>query len=135
VWLTVRGLSFKMTQRPEFRNYVRGYDPCAAFPHSYTVDRIALCIDELQTIERKARIASLKKQFKNKPCIGLQLDMWTDSDTHTAYGCVTMTTVDEPRSRSEDPAADPEQLWVKSEIIDFDVFPNTSKTGENIKKW
>lgn len=119
-----------MTTKPAFRNYVRNYEPRATFPHHYTLDRIAEAVDALQTIARHQRISRLTKEFKGSCCIGLQLDMWTDSTTHTAYGCVTMTWVDEPSGQEEVP-----QLWVRSEILDFNVFPATSKTGEAIKQW
>ena len=77
------------------------------------------------------RIQALKTNFKGLPCIGLQLDMWTDSETHTSFVCVTMTTVCDPR----DGKAPNAQLYLRSEIVDFNVFPQTEKTGENIKAW
>ena len=63
--------------------------------------------------------------------MGLQLDMWTDTITHTAYGCVTMTTIRDPT----DAKADNAQLQLCSEILSFNVFPAVSKTGEAIKAW
>jgi hypothetical protein len=41
-----------------------------------------------------------------------------------------MTIVLEPTSKTTEP-----QLFVQSEILDFNVFPTTEKTGENIKTW
>ena len=63
--------------------------------------------------------------------MGLQLDMWTDTLTHTAYACVTMTTIRDP----SDAKADNAQLQLCSEILSFNVFPAVSKTGEAIKAW
>lgn len=133
VWLRVAGLSFSLSQKPAFRDYVRGYEPRASFPHSNTLNQIAEAIDAIQTQNRRSRIAQLTSSFKGRPCVGLQLDMWTDSNTHTAFGCVIMTWVDEPDEEGKD--GEVPQLWLRNEILDFNVFPETSKTGEAIKNW
>ena len=130
LWLRIAGISQTMVRRPEFRDYVHGYDPRASFPHGITIHRLAEVVAVLQKEERTARISRMTKEFKGGACIGIQLDMWTDSTTHTAYGCVGMTSVVDP-TKDEDGA----QLWVRSELLDFNVFPKTSKTGENIKTW
>ena len=129
VWLRCIGLSHTMTKKPEFRAYVRGYEPRASFPHIYTIDWIAEAIDALQAEARRNRIARLNKEYKGGMCVGVQLDMWTDTTTHTAFACATMTYVDEPRKDEG------QQLWLRSEIIDFGIFPSNSKTGEAIKNW
>ena len=85
LWLRAAGLSQALIQKDEFRDYVRGYDVRASFPDPRTMHRVARSVHELQLAERISRIKILKQQFKGKPCIGLQLDMWTDSDTHTSF--------------------------------------------------
>ena len=82
VWLRCIGLSHTMTKKPEFRAYVRGYEPRASFPHIYTIDWIAEAIDALQAEARRNRIARLNKEYKGGMCVGVQLDMWTDTTTH-----------------------------------------------------
>ena len=62
--------------------------------------------------------------------MGLQIDMWTDTETHTAFACLSMTSVEEPGSEMIDP-----QLLLCAEILAFEVFPFNSKTGANIKAW
>ena len=76
------------------------------------------------------RIARRKVQYKMGMCIGIQLDMWTNTDTHTSYGCISMSEIEEPKAGMIDP-----QLWLSLEILAFSVFPFNSKTGENIKAW
>lgn len=45
--------------------------------------------------------------------------------------CVSMSTVVEPTpSKSNQP-----ELQLRNEILDFNTFPHTEKTGENIKEW
>ena len=80
------------------------------------------------------------------PCIGLQLDMWTDPHTHVAYAGVNAVTVHEPMVTVHEPssAGSPgvssktmavPQLLARSEVLDFDVFPNTEHTGIAIRNW
>lgn len=52
--------------------------------------------------------------------------------------CINITTVVEPKGKdaaSRENGLEPPQLYLRSEILDFNVFPNTEKTGENIKTW
>ena len=85
LWLRAAGLTSALAAKEEFQDYVRGYDVRATFPDHRTLHRIATTVHALQKDERVGRIAALKLQFKGKPCLGLQLDMWTDSDTHTSF--------------------------------------------------
>jgi hypothetical protein len=90
----------------------------------------------------------VQREFKGGPCIGVQLDMWTDPNTHIAYGGVNMTTVREPSpvvftsgstgtpaSSRADAKKKAPQLRVVSEVLDFEVFPSTEHTGIAISKW
>jgi hypothetical protein len=110
------------------------------FPHSEVQYNIALCIKELQDEEQLGRLTLLQQEFKGGPCIGLQLDMWTDTNTHVAYGGVNAVTVREPKlllTAGSTGTAKPKlpQFRAQSEVLDFDVFPLTQHTGENIKTW
>ena len=118
-----------------------GYEPTAVFPHHEVQYNIALCIKELQDEEWDHRLNGLQTLFKNGPCIGLQLDMWTNTDTHIAYAGLNACTVLEPDSakmtptRARLPKHKLEQYFAMSEVLDFEVFPYTRHTGENIKEW
>jgi hypothetical protein len=88
-----------------------------------------------------SRLKLLQMEFKGGPCIGIQLDMWTDTNTHVAYSGVNVVTVREPNAiqftagstgLAKD-SATPPQLYAKSEVLDVDVFPLTEHTGANIK--
>lgn len=120
-----------------FCSRATGYEPRAVFPHHEVQYNIALCIKELQDEEQSTRLLSLQKEFKGGPCIGIQLDMWTDTNTHVAYGGVNCVTVIEPMvmTAPSTGVAKPQQLYAQSEVLDFDVFPLTEHTGENIKQW
>ena len=118
-----------MTQLNEdFQHYVRGYEPRAKFPSIRVQERLPEVVLQLQLLERKKYITSLEKQFQGKPCIGLQLDMWTNTDSVEGeqYTCVIMTTVVEPI----DTTAPGAQLPLRSDIVDFNVFksPYSEKT-------
>jgi hypothetical protein len=135
-----RGIfSSNFGRKPLFRKYVQNYEPCAVFPHPEVQYNIALCIKELQDEEQKERLLALQKEFKYGPCIGIQLDMWTNPHTHVAYGGVNAVTVREPlifTSGSTGSAKKPPpQLKAVSEVLDFDVFPLTQHTGEAISEW
>ncbi len=78
---------------------------------------------QLQLLERKKYL--LEKQFQSQyTCIGLHLDMWTNTDSVEGeqYACVIMTTVVEPTA----PGA---RLRLRSDIVDFNVFPYSEKTA------
>jgi hypothetical protein len=59
--------------------------------------------------------------------------MWTNTDSveREQYDCVIMTTVVEPM----DTTATAAQLHLHSDIVDFNAFPYSEKTGDNIKVW
>ena len=149
MWCRARGIfSAALGSKPLFRSYVRNYEPRAVFPHHEVQFNIALCIKELQDEEQLRRVASLQREFKGGPCIGVQLDMWTDPNTHIAYGGVNMTTAREPSpmvfasgstgtpvSSRADAKKKAPQLRVVSEVLDFDVFPSTAHTGIAIRDW
>lgn len=88
-------------------------------------------------------LTALQSQFQYGPCIALQMDMWTNTHTHVAYGGVNAVTVVEPdepevfsagSTGSAKPVAKP-QLFARSEVLDFDVFPLTEHTGVATRDW
>ncbi|KAK3282686.1 hypothetical protein CYMTET_9581 [Cymbomonas tetramitiformis] len=127
---TVSGVTCK---KPSFREYVRGFEPRATFPHHSTLRRILVVIDELQQEEQVSRLGALQG-FHNKKfiCLGIQLDMWTDTNTNTCYTGVNATTVVEPPDDSTQAIP---QLLLRSEALDFEIFPYTEHTAVNIKSW
>jgi hypothetical protein len=88
--------------------------------------RLPQVVLELQQLERKQYITSLDKEFKGKEYMGLQLDMWTNTESveREQYACVMMTTVVDP----VDTTAAGAQLRLRSDILDFNVFPYSEKT-------
>ena len=120
---------------------VAGYEPRAVFPNHITQLRIAMCMKELMDEERLKRLSALQKEYKGRPCLGLQLNMWTDTNTHVSYAGLNVCTVIEPsafkgsRTDGSKSKAVTHQLYVQSEVLDFNVFPFTEHTGENIRKW
>ena len=87
-------------------------------------ERLTEVVLQLQLLEHKKYL--LEKQFQGKSCIGLQLDMWTSTDSVEGeqYTCVIMTTVVDPI----DTTAPGAQLPLRSDIVDFNVFPYSEKT-------
>ena len=116
-----------MTQRNEdFQHYVRGYEPRAKVPSIRVQERLPEMVLQLQLLERQKYITSLEKQFQTNACIGLQLDMWTNTDSVEGerYACAIMTTDVEPM----DTTAPRAQLRLRNDIVDFSVFPYSEKT-------
>lgn len=131
-------VSANLFTKSEFHDYVHGYDPRAVFPHNVIMNRIATCIDELQEKQRAAYFTKCNEFYKDKPYIGIQLDMWTDSEKHIAYACIVATTVCEPSAiqiSRNIKKGEPAELLMRSDIIHFAQFLNGKKTGENIKNW
>ena len=54
----------------------------------------------------------------------------TDSHTHVAYAGLNACTVVEPKE-CKDKDKMMNQLYVQSEVLDFDVFPSTEHSGPN----
>ncbi|KAL1514889.1 hypothetical protein AB1Y20_003971 [Prymnesium parvum] len=85
LYVRARGLSGSMMRCPEFQEYVRGYDARATFPCVATMHRLAEVVCALQKEDRIKRINTLRKVYNEQPCLGLQLDMWSDSHTHISF--------------------------------------------------
>ena len=63
--------------------------------------------------------------------------MWTDSNTHTSYACITDTFVAEPtpdylQKLKPDQVA---QLVLRGEVVAFERFPQSEHTADNIREW
>lgn len=125
VWLVAGGLPIRLNRRPAFLEYVRGFQPRAVMPHHETVHRIVECIDELQQKNLAMRLDALMKDMQGLPCVGAQLDMWTDRNTGICYAAFHVTSSFE----GED------SLELHDDLLDFSIFPFTEHTGENIKSW
>ena len=114
-----------VSRKKGFRGYVRSLNKRAIPPSASTVIKIAKCIGSLQLKHQLQRIADKRKKFRGGPCVGLQLDMWTDDIDGESFACLNMTTanwIDEV-------------LTLQNEILAFEVFPFRSHTAEHIKKW
>lgn len=85
LYVRARGLSGSMIKCPEFQDYIRGFDARATFPCVATMHRLAEVVFTLQKEERIKRISMLRKVYDEQPCLGLQLDMWSDSHTHVSF--------------------------------------------------
>ncbi|KAK3285771.1 hypothetical protein CYMTET_6636 [Cymbomonas tetramitiformis] len=59
--------------------------------------------------------------------------MWVDTATHTVFVAVSHTTCVVPGPGDED--GDSAQILLRTEVVDFDVVPLTSKTGDSIRIW
>lgn len=126
--------SARLFVKEEFIEYVRGHAPIAVFPNNLMLNRITACVDALQTEGLVERLKQLEKEYKGQPHVGVQLDMWWDKETHTAHGCIMLTTVAEPGAVWKNAKTHP-QLYLKTEILTMAAFPLGRKTGENIKAW
>lgn len=124
-WLVAGGLAMRMNRRPIFIEYVRGFEPRAVMPHNETVHRIVECVDDLQQEDSNLRIQKLLKEMSNLPCVGGQLDMWTDRNTGICYAAFHLTTT----------AVTDDALELHDDLLAFEAFPFTAHTAQNIKNW
>ena len=146
-------------KKPMFRKYIRGehrrppplpppapptwlalasgFEPRAAFPHHEIQHRIAECVEELMVEEQVLRRQASRKEFGGLPHRGWQIDMWTDTDTHTSFACITDTVVAEstPESLRKLKSDEVAQLLLRCEVVAFEQFPQSSHTADNIRDW
>lgn len=128
VYMVASGVSQRLCQRPTFQEYVHGFEPRAVMPHHVTIHRIAIVINELQEEAQDADIQKFVQSFGGLECLGLQLDLWTDSNTHMCYAVLNL-------SRVLPAAGLTTHARVQSEVLEFEQFPNTAHTGDNIAEW
>ena len=128
VWLVANRTPQNLKNNLDFRELIRGYEPRATFPAHETVHRIAEVIDALQSNAQRTRIDDMRKEFAGRQCLGLQMDMWTDGVTHECYATVNMTTCPKPNNPLS-------PLRLVSEVLEFEVFPNSNHAAVNIHKW
>ena len=107
------------------REYVRGFEHRAVLPHHKSIHRIAESIDEVQRAEQRSRRRRFALTYKNKACMGGQLDLWTDKNTGIVYAAVHVTRVEE----------DSTGIHVLDELLDFYMFPFISHVSVNIRDW
>jgi hypothetical protein len=130
VFMVASGIPANIRRNESFQGYCESLEPRVVMPCHQTIFRVAECIMELQDEHIIKDIRKLKRRFqvagKSLSCLGLQLDMWTDTKTHISYGATTW---------SETECDQLGQLRIKKGILDFEQFPFTSHTAENIKTW
>ena len=125
VYMLSEGVAAEIRKKPTFKDYIHGFEPRAVMPHHTTITRIAQCIVELQDEAQARKIRTHQLHFKSLKCLGLQLDMWTDTDTHICYGAIMWTHI----------ASSTHSQALHEEVLEFEQFPFTSHTGQNIKTW
>lgn len=127
VYLVADGVAANIRNRPSFKEYIQGFEPRVTMPAHSTIKKIAECITELQDECIIERLERRQAAFQNSPCLGLQLDMWTDSTTHVCYAAVLVCTVSS--------LVHAKVLTASIECLELEQFPFTSHTGANIKTW
>ena len=109
----------RLNRNMMFKDLIHGFEPRAVLPDNVTVHRIAELADALQTAQRRVSRAAIIRQFVNLPCIGIQLDLWTDSNGGIAYaGAHDSWTVETE-----------EGIFVDSSLVDFAVFRRSRGGG------
>ena len=77
----------------------------------------------------RARRGKHVAYFKELPCVGLQLDLWTDRNTGICYAAVH-------ESFCTDPTCDDgDRLELQHSLLHFRAFPFTRHTKEMIRDW
>ena len=125
VWLVADGMPQRNSRKPLFRNFIRGFEPRAVLPSSVSVHRIAQMIDEIQLGKQQHRRAKHILSNGGMPCIGLQLDLFTDRSTGIAYSAIHATMVLNTELGLE----------LVDELLDFRMFPTTTHTADDIRSW
>lgn len=129
LWMVAGGLPMKLNRRPIFIQYVRGYQPRAVLPHNETVHRLAELVDVEQMGQLRARRAKHIASFQGLPCVGLQIDLWTDRNTGIAYAAIHDSMCADPEDSSL------ESVELLQGLLHFRAFPFTSHTSVNISTW
>ena len=119
------GLPQTIARKPSFTGYVHGFDARATMPHHVTIHRIAAV--KLMKVHAKMRktFSCQRKQWKGRRWYGLQLDLWVDEATGVCFAAVSITYT-EPTAK---------QLDLVKTPLEFERFPYTRHTAENIKNW
>lgn len=84
-WLVAGGLPMRLNRRAIFLDFIRGFEPRAVMPHNETIHRIVECVDEIQQEDFDRRMVALQADMHGLPCIGGQLDLWTDRNSGICY--------------------------------------------------
>ena len=127
VWMVADGLKQSMKEKLSFRDYVERHNPRASYPHHITIHRIASCIVSLQSKMQEQALSKHGEEFDFLDCWGLELDMWTNTDTHVVYACLILSLVKDSESEKS--------LELESEALEFGEFPHTKHSAENIAEW
>lgn len=132
MWMVASGLPMRLSRKPMFREFARGLEPRIVLPHRETVHRLAGVVDDLQVQHLRRTRANHIAAFKGLPCVGLQLDLWTDRNSGIAYAAVHASIVAE--SAAEDQKMQ-SPLQLIDELLHFCAFPYTKHTAQNICGW
>lgn len=138
MWLVASGLPVRLNRRSTFKDYVRGFQPRIVLPHRETIHRLVELTDELQTAFIRARRAKHISSFRLSentaplPCIGLQLDLWTDRNSGVVYAAVHASYCADPESEDSSTL---QAVQLNTELLHFNCFPHTSHTKEAIRDW
>ena len=138
VWMVANRVPQNLKNKDAFRDYIRGFQPRATFPHHETIHRIAECIDELQDEDQQLAFKNLQEAYRSQPCLGIQLDLWTDTSTHTSYGSISASHIQKvPRQSTSNAGVNTflEAFRLVDEVIAFEAFPKTEHTAQNLKDW
>ena len=129
MWMVAAGSPMRLNRNAVFRDFVRGFEPRAVLPHNETVHRLAGLTDEAQLAFQHARRQRLMATMEGMPFIGLQMDMWTDSNSGICYVAVHDSFV------IENLDCKVPELQLIDELLEFCLFPYTHHTGELIGQW
>lgn len=124
------GIPQNLKCKESFRDYTKRLQPRIVHPHHITIHRIAECIELLQGEMQVAELLEFIKGFGGEFCVGLQLDLWTDANTHVCYAALSLSRCVERMSGTKVVG-----LEVSSEVLEFEQFPETRHTANNIKTW
>jgi hypothetical protein len=92
------GMTASLPQRGYFRDFVRGRHPTASFPHGQTIQRLTEVMAEAIQRAQRVRIKDVTTEHKQQICYGVQMDMWTNTETRVSYVCKNLASAHEHTS-------------------------------------
>ena len=122
VWLVVAGYPQNLKNKEAFRDFVRGYEARATFPHHETIHRIVDILSDLQDIDSERKIVEVQKEFNGEMCIGIQLDFLAIRGASVSFLGINWTRC----CLNDDPSP---VLVIEDTLLDFAMFPHTSHTA------
>ena len=86
---------FSRSGSPAFREYVRGHDPKAAFPHRATCIKILRVLHALTEQKTEVLICKHKQKYP-EPCAGATSDIWSTTSCRSSFFCMRLNMVLDP---------------------------------------